>query len=215
MNPMAMLNNPQAMQEMMSSPLVQGLLSDPEMIRSMMQSNPQLQAIISANPEMGAVLNDPAMMRQAMDMMRNPSLMQEQMRHMDRQLHNIEGMPDGFNRLRSMYESVQEPMINALVPNPAPVSVQLFVLSYDLGVHLSSPSLSPQPFLRPRWVVPTPHLPPILQEVPQTPTQHPFPTLGDPHQCQQLPTRPQTYQGDSLEGSLLAWVDRACLTCRH
>ena len=40
---MAMLNNPQAMQEMMSSPLVQGLLSDPDMIRTMMQSNPQLQ----------------------------------------------------------------------------------------------------------------------------------------------------------------------------
>ena len=123
MNPMAMLNNSQAMQEMISSPLVQGLLSDPEMVRSMMHNNPQIQAILAQNPEMGAVLNDPAMMRQAMEMMRNPSLMQEQMRHMDRQLHNIEGMPDGFNRLRSMYESVQEPMMNAsLMPHPAPVS---------------------------------------------------------------------------------------------
>ncbi len=29
------------------------------------------------------------------------------MRQADRQLHNIEAMPEGFNRLRQMYENVQ------------------------------------------------------------------------------------------------------------
>lgn len=35
------------------------------------------------------------------------SLMQEQMRQADRQLHNIEATPEGFNRLRQMYETLQ------------------------------------------------------------------------------------------------------------
>eukprot|EP00955_Chlamydomonas_euryale_P016923 180525-Chlamydomonas_euryale.AAC.7 len=41
------------------------------------------------------------------------------MRQADRQLHNIEAMPEGFNRLRQMYESVQEPMLNAAMSGGA------------------------------------------------------------------------------------------------
>jgi len=33
--------------------------------------------------------------------------MAEQMRQTDRQLSNIEAMPEGFNRLRQLYETVQ------------------------------------------------------------------------------------------------------------
>lgn len=91
------------------------------------------------------MLNNPALLRQMMETMRNPvgggggreilqhasrsrqliltdkeyetrshqlflttqSLMAEQMRQTDRQLSNIEAMPEGFNRLRQLYETIQ------------------------------------------------------------------------------------------------------------
>ena len=98
---------------------------------------------MQSNPEMAQALSDPATMRQAMDMMRNPSLMQEQMRQMDRQLHNIEGMPEGFNRLRQMYETVQEPMMNAIQSNPAPTSAS--VAAPAPAVNPSDPNAAPLP----------------------------------------------------------------------
>eukprot|EP00798_Chlamydomonas_sp_ICE-L_P003670 gene3670-13744_t len=46
------------------------------------------------------------------------SLMREQMRNADRALSNIEGMPEGFNALRRIYETIQEPLMNAAT-NPS------------------------------------------------------------------------------------------------
>merc|ERR1712167_71382 len=57
------------------------------------------------------------MMRQAMQMARNPQAMQEMMRNHDRAMQNIESIPGGFNHLRRMHEDVIEPMQNAMSPN--------------------------------------------------------------------------------------------------
>lgn len=46
-------------------------------------------------------------------MARNPELMREMMRNTDRAMSNVEAHPEGFNALRRMYETVQEPMMNA------------------------------------------------------------------------------------------------------
>jgi ubiquilin len=99
--------SPAAMQSMMSHPAMQALLSNPALIQSLMQSNPTLRALTEANPGLAAALNDPGMLREAMSVMSNPSLMREHMRNQDRALSNIEGMPGGFNALRQLYESVQ------------------------------------------------------------------------------------------------------------
>lgn len=40
-----MLGDPQMMAEMMNNPLVQGLLSDPEMVRTILQSNPAIREV--------------------------------------------------------------------------------------------------------------------------------------------------------------------------
>lgn len=117
---MGMLGDPQMMSEMMNSPLMQTMLSDPEVLRSMFTNNPAIREMMDRNPELGQMMNNPAMLQQIMEVARNPSLMQEQMRQADRQLHNIEAMPEGFNRLRQMYENVQEPMLNAAMSsNPS------------------------------------------------------------------------------------------------
>jgi ubiquilin len=74
------------------------------------------------------MLNDPEIMRQSMEMMRNPALLDQAMRGQDRALSNIESMPGGFNALRRMYTDVQAPMEEALAgggaprPRPAPAA---------------------------------------------------------------------------------------------
>ena len=48
-----------------------------------------------------------------MEMMRNPAMMQELMRHHDRALLNAEAFPGGMNHLTRLYRDVQEPLMDA------------------------------------------------------------------------------------------------------
>ena len=52
-----------------------------------------MQGVLERNPEIGHVLNNPQLMRQAMEVARNPALMQEMMRNQDAALRNIESLP--------------------------------------------------------------------------------------------------------------------------
>merc|ERR1719421_2497921 len=98
---------------MMNNPMVEQMMSNPEMMMQMMQSNPQMQAMLDANPHIRQVLNDPAVLRQSLEMMRNPNAMREAMRHQDIAISQLENHPEGFNALRRIYEEVQEPMMDA------------------------------------------------------------------------------------------------------
>jgi ubiquilin len=128
-----LLQNPQVMRDLMNSPMMQSVMNNPELLRfvvniekhvrfmliccatrSILLSNPEMRSIIERNPEVGHVLNDPQMLRQTMEMARNPELMREMMRNTDRAMSNIESHPEGFNLLRRMYTNVQEPMMNAV-----------------------------------------------------------------------------------------------------
>merc|ERR1719228_449793 len=84
-----------------------------EIIRTLIQGNPQMQQLIERNPEVGHMLNNPDILRQTMEVARNPAMLQEMMRNQDRALSNLESMPGGFNALRRLYTDVQEPMMNA------------------------------------------------------------------------------------------------------
>lgn len=112
-----MMNNPELMNQLMSSPHVQnamqGLLDNPELLQQMIRLNPQMNQIMEQNPEIAHMFNNPALLRQVMEMQRNPSMMQEMMRNQDRAMTNIENMPGGFHALERMFRDVQEPMMNA------------------------------------------------------------------------------------------------------
>lgn len=77
--------NPEQMQQMMNSPLMNSLLDNPEFLQNMMQmqmqSNPQMRQMMESNPVLREMLGDPAVLRQAVDMMRNPSAFQQAMRN--------------------------------------------------------------------------------------------------------------------------------------
>ncbi|KAF8933690.1 Ubiquilin-4 [Dissophora ornata] len=86
------------------------LMANPEVVRRMMMANPQTREVMENNPEVAQMLNDPSFLRQSLDMARNPKLMKQALRNNDRALSNLEMIPGGFNHLRRMYHSVQEPM---------------------------------------------------------------------------------------------------------
>lgn len=117
-NDTGMLNmDPEVVRQMMDSPFMQSLLDNPDFIRSMVMNNPQIKAIAEQNPEIGHLMSDPSFLRQSMEMMRNPELMREMQRNNDRALSNIEAIPGGFNHLRRMYSTIQEPMESAMSPS--------------------------------------------------------------------------------------------------
>jgi ubiquilin len=107
-----MRTNPELLGQMLNNPMMQNLMNSPDLMSSMLQSNPQMRELMERNPELNHILNNPDMMRQAMEMMRNPAMFQEMLRSHDRQLSNIESMPGGFNALARMYTEIQEPMMD-------------------------------------------------------------------------------------------------------
>ncbi|KQK23813.1 ubiquitin domain-containing protein DSK2a [Brachypodium distachyon] len=105
--------NPNLMREILNMPAMQSIMNNPDIMRDMIMSNPQMRELIDRNPDLAHVLNDPSILRQTVEAARNPELMREMMRNTDRAMSNIESSPEGFNMLRRMYETVQEPLLNA------------------------------------------------------------------------------------------------------
>ncbi|CAG0898763.1 unnamed protein product [Cyprideis torosa] len=106
-------SNPQLMQQMLDNPLIRTFMDNPDVMREILVSNPEMQQIIERHPEINHILNNPAVMRQTLEMMRNPSIMQEMMRSNDRALNNIESFPGGFSALQRMFSEYHEPVMDA------------------------------------------------------------------------------------------------------
>uniref|UniRef100_A0A8C7Q7V2 Ubiquilin 4 n=1 Tax=Oncorhynchus mykiss TaxID=8022 RepID=A0A8C7Q7V2_ONCMY len=108
-----LMSNPEMLSQIMENPLVQNMMSNPDLMRQMIVANPQMQQLMERNPEISHMLNNPELMRQTMELARNPAMMQEMMRNQDRALSNLESIPGGYNALRRMYTDIQEPMFSA------------------------------------------------------------------------------------------------------
>jgi len=117
-----LMENPELMGNLMNNPAIRSLMSNPDIIRSMMESNPEMRQVMDANPQLRHILDDPEMMRRSMEMMRDPSAMQNMMRNQDLAMSQIENLPGGFSALRRMYEDIQEPMMDAMAGSAAPSS---------------------------------------------------------------------------------------------
>lgn len=87
------MNNPEFMRQIMDSPLTQSLMSNPEIVRSLIQANPQMRQLMDRNPEINHMLNNPDILRQTMEVARNPAMLQELMRNQDRAMSNLESIP--------------------------------------------------------------------------------------------------------------------------
>ncbi|XP_049636237.1 ubiquilin-3-like [Suncus etruscus] len=105
---------PEFVAQIIEDPFIQGLLSNTSLMRQLVLDNPHMQQLIQNNPEIGHILNNPEIMRQTLEFLRNPSMMQEMMRSQDRALSNLESIPGGYNVLRTMYTDIMDPMLNAV-----------------------------------------------------------------------------------------------------
>eukprot|EP01147_Barroeca_monosierra_P000465 gene465-3798_t len=99
--------------QLLQSPAMQQMMSNPEFMESMMMNNPQMRGIMESNPDLRNALRDPELMQRTMRMMTNPSLRQEFFRQQDRAISNLESMPGGFQFLQQMNRDVIDPMYNA------------------------------------------------------------------------------------------------------
>eukprot|EP00559_Dactyliosolen_fragilissimus_P007752 CAMPEP_0184859762 /NCGR_PEP_ID=MMETSP0580-20130426/4760_1 /TAXON_ID=1118495 /ORGANISM="Dactyliosolen fragilissimus" /LENGTH=583 /DNA_ID=CAMNT_0027356591 /DNA_START=172 /DNA_END=1923 /DNA_ORIENTATION=- len=109
-----LMQNPDMMNSIMNSPMMQNLMSNPDTMRNMMESNPQMRQLIDQNPDLRNVFDDPEFMSRSMEMMRDPTAMQNMMRNQDLAMSQIENLPGGFSALRRMYEDVHEPLMDAM-----------------------------------------------------------------------------------------------------
>jgi ubiquilin len=108
-----MMQNPEMMQQIMNSPMVQQMMSNPDTIRAMMRMNPQLNQLIEQRPEIGRLLDDPEILQQSMRMMANPSLMREMTRNQDRAIGQLNAIPGGMNALARAHEEIADPLFEA------------------------------------------------------------------------------------------------------
>ncbi|XP_055375305.1 ubiquilin-4 [Condylostylus longicornis] len=108
-----LLNNGDMLRTILDNPLVQQLMNNPETMRTLMTSNPQMQELMERNPEISHMINNQELLRQTMELARNPSMLQELMRSHDRAMSNLESVPGGYNALQRIYRDIQEPMLNA------------------------------------------------------------------------------------------------------
>ncbi|VDK29671.1 unnamed protein product [Gongylonema pulchrum] len=96
-----LMENPDVMRELMNTPLAQSILNNPDIIRSLIAD------------KLGHLLNDPEIIRQTMEMVRNPNMFQEMMRNHDQAIRNLQGIPGGQAALQRLYQDVQEPLLNS------------------------------------------------------------------------------------------------------
>ncbi|KAM5247564.1 ubiquilin-3 [Ctenodactylus gundi] len=105
---------PELLGHLIDEPFIQSLLSNTSLMHQLVLDNPHIQQLIQHNPEVGHILNNPEIMRQTVEFLRNPAAMQEMMRSQDRALRNLESIPGGYNVLRTMYTDIMDPMLNAM-----------------------------------------------------------------------------------------------------
>merc|ERR1719198_2624272 len=108
-----MAQNPDLMSQLMDSPFMQQMMSNPETVRSMMRMNPRMEQLMEQRPEIARMLEDPEMIQQSMRMMRNPSLTREAQRNADLAMGHLDVMPGGHNALMRAHEEMVDPVMAA------------------------------------------------------------------------------------------------------
>jgi ubiquilin len=162
-----MQQNPEFVQQMMQSPMVQQMLENPDVMRAMMQMNPQTRQLMEENPEVARMLEDPETLRQSARMIANPSLMREMQRNMDTAMGRLDAMPGGHAALARMHREVVDPLQNAMSGANGENAAGINTYGEDAQGHRNT-----APLANP-WGAPAPASQPA-------PTATPFPAAQQP-----------------------------------
>lgn len=141
--------SPGAMEKVMNSEMMERLLDNPELMRSLAMAHPELRAMMQNHPEIRHLLSDPEMLRETMRAARNPQIFRELMRNQDRAIANIESMPGGHNALQRIYRDIVEPAENSVAEASSAASQSnVDELSSSLGSGSTGPTV-PNPWGNP------------------------------------------------------------------
>ena len=123
------------------------LVDNPALLRALLESNPAFRELRERNPEVNHALNDPSVLRQALEVARNPNLMREQMRSTDRALAHLDTSPEGFAALRRLYADVQAPLMEAAAPPESDAPANPFASLFSAAPPAASggPNAEPLP----------------------------------------------------------------------
>lgn len=111
-----LITNPEGVQNMLGGANAGSrdqMMNNPDMMNSLLGGMQRMQSLMERNPEVNHLLSNPELLRESLEMVRNPAALQEVMRNYDRALNNMESMPGGYNVLRRMYTEFQEPLMSA------------------------------------------------------------------------------------------------------
>merc|ERR1719389_424482 len=134
--------NPEFVQQMMQSPMVQQMMENPDVMRAMMQMNPQTRQLMEENPEIARMLEDPETLRQSARMMANPSLMREMQRNADTAMGRLDAMPGGHAALARMHREVADPLHNAMTGGNGDGNSNVNTYSEDAQGHRNTAPLA-------------------------------------------------------------------------
>lgn len=88
---------------LLNNPFIQSIFESTDFFELIINSNPQIKRMVEEHPELGNAIRDPATIKQAIEIMKNPNLMREMARSTDRAMANIETHPEGFRYLTKMF----------------------------------------------------------------------------------------------------------------
>ncbi|XP_034384808.1 ubiquilin-1-like [Cyclopterus lumpus] len=76
-----LMSNTQMLSQIAGNPMVQNMMSNPDLMRQMLAGNPQMQQLVEQTPDISSMFNNPEVMRQmqspeTLSMMTNPRAMQ-------------------------------------------------------------------------------------------------------------------------------------------
>lgn len=82
------------------------IADNPDFLQHAISTDPRMQHLMERNPQLRHALSDPATMRDILSMATNRTAYTEMMRGHDRQLSNLENIPQGFQQLQQLYRDM-------------------------------------------------------------------------------------------------------------
>ncbi|KAF0989348.1 hypothetical protein HZS_1345 [Henneguya salminicola] len=84
------------------------LISDPTFIDAMAAADPRFKKLMDTYPEFAQAFRNPDIMKQIMDLIKNPQAMQDFMRSHDRNLTQLQNIPGAMNQYARMFNDINK-----------------------------------------------------------------------------------------------------------
>lgn len=103
--------------DLLRNPLVQGLMKNPEGMRSMMSMFPGLEKEIDKNEELRQMVNNPNFVEEMNKLAADPEYFNQQAKNADVAMARLETLPGGLSMINSMVRDVNDPLTKLAAKN--------------------------------------------------------------------------------------------------